>query len=148
MTDREKLIEKINAVIFTPVRTRSSYDMTHVDDFLDALVVALRQGRAVEPLVDMVRFSTVRFREGYEAREVDRFLDQVVAESKRLTGGPEGSRPGAPEPSEVGADDSVAVTAGPEDAQESVERSVPQSYAEAPGVIEERQGLLGRLFKR
>lgn len=138
MSDRENLIEKIDAVSFTPARTRSSYDMTHVDDFLDALVVALRQGRDIEPLVDMVRFSTVRFREGYDTREVDRFLDQVVAASHQLT--PETAaeraarRPVSPDP----VDDAVLET----------EEPVPDSYTAAPGVIEERRGLLSRLFQR
>ncbi|QIX26616.1 DivIVA domain-containing protein [Nocardioides sp. JQ2195] len=140
MTDREELIEKINAAIFTPVRTRSSYDMTHVDDFLDALVVALRQGRPVEPLVDMVRFSTVRFREGYQAHEVDRFLDHVVLDSKALpaldaTAGPVPSAPVA-EPDGAEMDSAVPV------------QPVPEAQAVEPGVIEEQRGLIGRLFRR
>ncbi len=81
MSDNQALIERIHSVIFTPVRGQAGYEMGHVDDFLDGVVVALRQGRPVEPLIDMVRFSTTRFREGYDMTEVDRFLASVVAES-------------------------------------------------------------------
>lgn len=148
MTDHEELIERINSASFTLVRTRSSYDMTHVDDFLDALVVALQQGRPVEPLVDMVRFSTTRFRDGYDSREVDRFLDQVVADSQLLT--PQAGRAdtaGVPPPNPShhnAAPEPVAPegTAGGDGTASSEE-----AWAR-PSVIEERRGLLSRLFQR
>ncbi|KRF16153.1 DivIVA domain-containing protein [Nocardioides sp. Soil796] len=124
MADHEALIERINSVIFTPVRAQVGYEMGHVDDFLDGLVVALRQGRPVEALVDMVRFSTVRFREGYAVREVDEFLASVVAESK-----------GAPAPEQSPP-------------QEQSHHTPADPHVEVPGVIEEQHGLFKRLFRR
>ncbi|KQY64135.1 DivIVA domain-containing protein [Nocardioides sp. Root140] len=124
MADHEALIERINSVIFTPVRAQVGYEMGHVDDFLDGLVVALRQGRPVEALVDMVRFSTVRFREGYAIREVDEFLASVVAESK-----------GVPAQETPSMHEDAAPAAEP-------------TPLEVPGVIEEQHGLFKRLFRR
>lgn len=123
MSGHDALIARIEAVVFTSVRGRTGYDMGQVDDFLDGLVVALRQGRPIDALIDMVRFMPTRLREGYVMAEVDDFLAEVSALAQ-------GKEPPAAEP--------VSPRSDPE----------PESYAAAPGVIEERRGLLARLFRR
>lgn len=119
--DHDALIERIREAEFSTTRGGSNYAMGHVDDFLDGMVVTLQQGRAIEPLIAMVRFATVRLRVGYVTAEVDEFLEAIAAEST-------GARPPAPhsrneDPSEV-------------------------EPAPLPSVIEEPKGMLAKMLGR
>ena len=123
------LVQRVKSARFTPVRMREGYDMGEVDQLLDQLAANLADGRPVRPMVDAAVFTPVRLREGYDMGEVDEFLDGIVAESERRQLG--------------GADPSNS----PADAAAHWE-SYPVTASEPPSVIEEKPGLMSRLFGR
>lgn len=127
MNDSELIVARIENAVFHPVRGTAGYDMKQVDDFLEGLVVAVRQGRSVDALIDVVRFMPTRFREGYDMAEVDGFLEEIKAFSL-----------GEPPPS----DQDQSGEAVP------VQPVLPESYAAAGGVVQEQKGFFARLFGR
>jgi DivIVA domain-containing protein len=74
--DRQRLVEQIRSVRFTPMHIRLCYDMAAVDRLLDGAVGAVTGGRPLGPVLD-VPLPTVRFREGYDMAEVDAFLARL-----------------------------------------------------------------------
>lgn len=59
-------------------RGRIGYDETDVDDFLDAVLVAMGHGKPL-PDIESARFNRAgRIRPGYDAETVDIFLDQLM----------------------------------------------------------------------
>jgi DivIVA domain-containing protein len=65
---------------FTTSRIRRGYSCPEVDEFLDRVATALRNGEPA-PDIEDVRFS-VCFR-GYDQQEVDIFLDDLLLELHR-----------------------------------------------------------------
>ena len=116
-----ELVERIRSVQFTPVRFREGYELQQVDEFLDQLEAAIEAGRPIAPMVEAARFRMVRRQESYEMGEVDEFLDEVV----RLSG--------ASGPPTVSSTDTAYGASFP---------------VAAKSVIEERPGLMSRLFRR
>ena len=132
----DDLVRRIHEVRFTPVRIREGYDVGEVDLLLDELEQALVGGHPVDPLIDAARFTPVRMREGYVTGEVDDFLEEVrVAAAARSTA----SRSTAPRPDPEGSDDADTAAA---------RREAPSrpTRSDHPSVIEERPGLLSRIF--
>ncbi|RNL79557.1 DivIVA domain-containing protein [Nocardioides marmorisolisilvae] len=78
MADSDDVIRRIDRMRFTPVRLREGYDMGEVDDLLDRLVQAAREGHAFAPIVAGAKFTPVRMREGYDMGEVDAFLAKMA----------------------------------------------------------------------
>lgn len=116
-----ELVERIRSVQFTPVRLREGYEMATVDQCLDELEAAASRGLPLRTLVEAAGpFPTVTWREGYNISEVDDFLAALAAAP------PEGD----------------PTTAGP---STSYGQSFPVA---ATPVIEERPGLMARLFRR
>ena len=79
--------EDVLNVRFAQTQFRDGYDEREVDDFLDAVVVALRyyaEGRpaSAAPLtavkVERMRFTPTRLRRGYDHADVDAFLGDVA----------------------------------------------------------------------
>lgn len=58
-------------------RTVTSYDEGDVDDYLDAVIAALRDGTEL-PDPAQARFRSSGLRRGYDPREVDDFLDEIA----------------------------------------------------------------------
>jgi len=79
MTDSADLIRELESTRFTPVRLREGYDMGEVDEFLDRLGQAARDGQPFAPLVAGAEFTTVRLREGYDITEVDALLARMAS---------------------------------------------------------------------
>jgi len=71
------LAEEILSKRFATTKLREGYDMSDVDDFLDSLVLAVKDGGDVAALVDGARFASTKFREGYDMTEVDDYLDEI-----------------------------------------------------------------------
>jgi len=72
--ERQRLLEQIGAVTFTPVRIRQGYDIGAVDRLLDDAAATVTRGEPLVPVLD-VTLPTVRWREGYDMAEVRTFLD-------------------------------------------------------------------------
>jgi len=128
----EDLVQQVEGARFTPVRLREGYDMGEVDQLLDQLAANLAHHQPVRPLVEAAVFTPVRLREGYDMGEVDDFMDRIVAESERRH-----SASGDPSPSPSSSADAPAHPA-----------SYPVTTSDPPSVIEERPGLMSRLFGR
>ena len=71
------LAEEILAKRFTTTRFRAGYAVDEVDLFLDRVVVAVRGGDDLTPLVDGASFRTVTLAESYDVDEVDDFLEEL-----------------------------------------------------------------------
>jgi DivIVA domain-containing protein len=80
----DRLIGKVRNVQFAATRLSEGYDERQVDAFLDELIVALRERRALASDIRAVRFGATRARAGYRPAEVDAFLDHLAAEIERL----------------------------------------------------------------
>lgn len=128
--------ELVDAARFDPVRGTDGYDMSQVDPFLDDIIGLISMGYPIEDPVVTVRFRPTRFREGYNAGQVDDLLDTLVA---LVSAGvsPEAVQP----PSGDGAipTSRTAARAG---------GTLPEGGSGLPSVIEEKRGLLSRLFSR
>jgi DivIVA domain-containing protein len=72
--DRQRLVDQIRSVQFTPTRIRQGYEMTAVDALLDRAVGSVRRGESLGPVLD-VELPTVTWREGYHMAQVRSFLD-------------------------------------------------------------------------
>lgn len=72
--DRQRLVDRIRSVQFTPTRFRHGYEMTAVDALLDRAVGSVRRGESLGPVLD-VDLPTVSWREGYHMAQVRSFLD-------------------------------------------------------------------------
>ena len=77
----DDLVQLIENARFTPVRAMSGYDMGEVDQLLDRVVAALREGRDVQQLIDSARFTSTKWREGYSMQDVDGFLARLRTET-------------------------------------------------------------------
>lgn len=118
------------------------YEMDEVDDLLDRIAKAGSHHELVVVLIKEGRPTPVRLRvrTGYAMADVDRLLDQVTARA----GG--AAMPPA-DTSSAGQPAAHPEAVQPEAVQpEAVQSTSPSS--EIPNVIEERTGLLGRLFRR
>lgn len=79
--DNARFVEDVR---FSPVRFRPGYDMRAVDDVLDQLAAAFREGRSVRGIVDAARLlTTSKWREGYDVGELDVFLAEVARRDVR-----------------------------------------------------------------
>jgi DivIVA domain-containing protein len=115
----DDLVSRIRDMQFTPVRIREGYDMGTVDQLLDELEEAASRGQPLQAVVDGAgQFPTVTWREGYNMGEVDRFLAEIALAVPPVT------------PSRAETADG------------------PGFPAAAQSVIEEKPGLLSRLFRR
>jgi DivIVA domain-containing protein len=72
--DRQRLVDRIRSVQFTPTRVRQGYEMTAVDALLDRAAGMIRRGEPLGPLLDS-DLPTVTWREGYHMARVRSFLD-------------------------------------------------------------------------
>jgi DivIVA domain-containing protein len=72
--DRQRLVDQIRSVQFTPTRVRHGYEMTAVDALLDRAAGSIRRGESLGPLLD-TDLPTVTWREGYHMGQVRSFLD-------------------------------------------------------------------------
>ncbi|MFD6175825.1 MULTISPECIES: DivIVA domain-containing protein [unclassified Isoptericola] len=93
------LAEEILSKRFATTKLREGYDMSEVDDFLDTLVAAVKDGTDVAALVDGARFASTKFREGYDMTEVDDYLDEVKTRAAATATGSAGAAPSRPEQS-------------------------------------------------
>lgn len=83
---RDMLIKRIDEVVFSTSRVRTSYDMGTVDDHLDQMIATVREGRDARADWAGVSFKTVRFTEGYSIDEVDTFLAEVTSDDAAWQG--------------------------------------------------------------
>jgi DivIVA domain-containing protein len=116
-----ELVERVRSVQFTPVRFRESYDMQQVDEFCDQLEASISAGKPIAPMVKAARFTAARMREGYEREEVDNFFAEVVV---------------------------LSVSGAPPTVSTTDTAYGPSFPVAATSVIEERPGLMSRLFGR
>jgi DivIVA domain-containing protein len=77
-TDGAELADHISNVRFKPRRLRESYDMGAVDEVLDRLEKAAREGDSFVPLLPTT-LPRVKVREGYDIDQVDAFLGALRA---------------------------------------------------------------------
>ncbi len=85
--DADRLIGMVRNVRFAPTRMTEGYDESQVDAFLDTMIVALREHRALATDVRAARFGVTRARRGYRQPEVDAFLDHLASEIERCARG-------------------------------------------------------------
>src|SRR4051794_13610968 len=83
----DRLAGLVRNVRFAPSRLSEGYDESQVDEFLDRMLVALRERRAMAGDARSARFATTRLRRGYDQSEVDAFLDHLASEIERLRQG-------------------------------------------------------------
>lgn len=118
--------DEITRVVFPEVNRSKGYDQHAVDDYLDAVVIALRTGTFEPTIGDGVTFPPPRGlgSRGYSIEAVDAFLDRIAATPPSS---PDGDAPaGKPVPVEL----------------------TTHSGTELPSPYEERRpGLLRRLFR-
>ena len=79
--DREGLAEQALQQKFRITRFKAGYDLDQVDELLDEVVLALREGAEPEQIVQSLmaaRLSQTRWRDGYRIDDVDDFLDSLV----------------------------------------------------------------------
>jgi DivIVA domain-containing protein len=81
-SDVDRLIGLVRNVRFAGTR-RDGYHEGQVDEFLNKMIVALREYHALASDVRAARFSVTRVRRGYRQAEVDAFLDHLAAEIER-----------------------------------------------------------------
>lgn len=74
----EPTAQRIRDVRFTSLTFRRGYDMDQVDDLLDALEAAAREGRSLAAIVAGAQLRLTRLRPGYAIDEVDAFLADIV----------------------------------------------------------------------
>lgn len=121
--DRATLVNAIQTCRFGTVRTRQSYAVEGVDDFLDALVGQVQAGASPEQIrasINGAQFSLVQFQAGYDPQQVDDFLDSLVLDE--------------------GATASPAASGSTRDASAAA--------VGTSAIIEPEKGLLSRLFGR
>jgi DivIVA domain-containing protein len=85
--EADRLIGLVRNVQFVTTRLTEGYDEEQVDVFLDRMIVALREHRALAADVRGVRFATTRIRAGYSQSGVDAFLERLASEIERLRRG-------------------------------------------------------------
>ncbi len=79
--DREGLAEQALQQKFSITRFKAGYDLDQVDELLDEVVLALREGAEPGQIVQSLtaaRLRQTRWRDGYRIDEVDGFLDRLV----------------------------------------------------------------------
>lgn len=69
------LAREIETQRFTTTRFRPGYDPDEVDDFLDRVIQAVRNGDDLTPMIDAARFRSVTLGEAYDEDEVDDYLE-------------------------------------------------------------------------
>jgi DivIVA domain-containing protein len=80
----DRLIGLVRNVQFGTTWVASGYDEREVDQFLDATITALREGRARASEVKNASFGSTRMRAGYRHTDVDAFLERLASEIERL----------------------------------------------------------------
>lgn len=134
----DDLARDVTNVRFTPVRIREGYDMSEVDDLLDAVVAALQAGQPVAHLIENVRFTPVRMREGYDMADVDDFLAEVVVRAGRESALPD----------QEDAASETMPAARPSETSAAVPPPAEQPRTSYPDVIKEHRSWWSRLFSR
>lgn len=79
--DREGLAEQALQQKFRITRFKAGYDLDQVDELLDEVALALREGAEPGQIVQSLmaaRLRQTRWRDGYRIDDVDGFLDRLV----------------------------------------------------------------------
>jgi hypothetical protein len=79
--DRQRLLEQIESVRFTPVRFRQGFAMDAVDTLLESAAGAITRGEPLAPLLE-VTLPTSSLGEAYDKAEVSAFLDGLRASAE------------------------------------------------------------------
>ena len=74
--DRQRVVDTIRSVRFTPVRIHQGYEMAAVDTLLDQAVEVVSRGESLTPLL-AAPLPTVTWREGYDMDEVETFVTSL-----------------------------------------------------------------------